>query len=222
MSRSGRIILQERDWQLFIFLGQHETATFAQLKERFWPESWSSDTARDRLHKLRQAGFITCLDYRSTPQSAISRYQITKLALKELPAEESSNLFTEEMLDREVEQAIKGVQTRLALEKLGYRVVGWISERQLAGQQQQGISRARSREESLSANSIADGVALIKNPGNGEVVKIEVEIMGQYGNRMIREKVAAFKGRPVFWAATSSQAGRVKQFLAPGMQLLEI
>ena len=53
-----RFVVQDRDREIFRFVGEHETATFTQVRQKFWAGSVTDKTAHDRLDKLRKEGYL--------------------------------------------------------------------------------------------------------------------------------------------------------------------
>ena len=119
--------------------------------------------------------------------------------MRELEPGTTERLYTGTLIPREVEGAIKGVDARLELERRGYRVQGWISERELQRAQHATIAAARREGRPATAAAISDGQAIIADGKTGEISPIDVEIDGQYYGKMLRQKVQGFGGRPVFW-----------------------
>ena len=219
---AARVIIQDRDRQIFRFVGEHETATFEQIKAKFWPSSANDETAKQRLDKLRRAGYIARHDYQPDVLHATSRYTITKKVLRETASENASRMYTGKLIEREITQAIKSVEARLELERRGYTVEGWISERQLQREQQAQIAQARKNgHHHPTAPAISDGQAVILNP-DGKVVCADVEIDGQYWGRMLTKKINGFAGRHVFWACTPERAERVQQAAGDNIKVVTV
>ena len=211
-----RFVIQDRDREIFRFLGEHETATFAQVRQKFWAASVTDKTAHDRLDKLRKEGYIVRHTYTTTTNGrTTTRYSITRKALRELEPATTERLYTGKLIDREVEQAIKGVEARLELERRGYQVTGWISERQLQRAQHVAIAHARRAGRPATAAAISDGQAIIADSKTGEIATIDVEIDGQYYGKMLCQKVQGFAGRPVFWACPPRRAALVRRAASP-------
>ena len=217
------VVLHERDREIFRFVGEHETATFDQIRQKFWPGSTSPKTARDRLTLVYMEGFIMRYPYIFSPTGrSIRRYSITRRAATLLEGVTTARLYVGKLIDREVEAALKGVAARLELERRGYDVVGWISERELGRAQHRAIEAARMNGRLAMADAVSDGQALIRDGETGAIRAIDVEIDGQYWGRMLDEKVAAFADRPVFWVCPASRVVRVTAAATPNITVINL
>ena len=218
-----RFVVQDRDREIFRFVGEHETATFTQVRQKFWAGSVTDKTAHDRLDKLRREGYVMRHDYTiSATGRTTTRYSLTRKAVRELEPATTAHLYTGTLIAREVEQAIKGVEARLELERRGYRVEGWISERELQRAQHAAIAQARREGKPATAEPISDGQAIIADPTTGEVTSVDVEIDGQYWGRMLREKMHGFTGRPLFWVCSPARAERVSRAASPNVKVITV
>ena len=218
-----RFVIQERDRDIFRFVGEHETATFGQVRRKFWAGSVTDKTAHDRLDKLRKEGYIVRHDYTASANGrTTSRYSLSRKALGECDPAIQDRLYTGKLIAREVEGAIKGVEARLELERRGYAVQGWISERQLQRAQHAAIAQARREGRPATAAPISDGQAIIADKTTGEISTIDVEIDGQYYGAMLRQKVAGFTGRSLFWACKPTRADVVQRAASPNIKVITI
>lgn len=217
-SKKQKLVITKRDRELFRFLGEHETATFDQIRQKFWPNSVTKQTAQDRLDKLRRDGLIQKFDYlpNDSSQKKLVRYQIKRAALQYLDAETASRLYTKPLQDHEVPQVIATVQARLELERQGYDVQGWISERELRREQHQDIANSQSYD------TIADGQVIVIDPSTGEVTRVDVEIDGQYYGKMLKKKLDCFSGREVIWATTPNRISYISKKVNQNIKVIAI
>jgi hypothetical protein len=215
--KKADVAITQRDRNLFNLLIQHETATEDQLFRKFWVNSVTKQTCRDRLNKLRAAGYLEVyFDYQPNPQRKPSRrYQVKGTVQQVIDSEHSSRLHRGLITEEEIIQAIDGVEARLVLEKQGHKVVEWINERELKSKQRRGIVIG---EIGKGESEISDGLAVIEDQATGKISYLEVELdSGNYYGKMLREKMAKFEGRNVAWIVTNSNPktlSRVNQVAA--------
>ena len=124
-----KLILTDRDIEIFRFLNEQMVMVCGQIYEIFWPNSEiRSGTARQRLTGLVDAGYIRILET-EIKHKQLTLFLLTQLGLKELQKRNLDHGFSviKDIGSIAVEHSLKLGDIRGVFRNLGQS--GWISER---------------------------------------------------------------------------------------------
>lgn len=152
-----KVVLTERDLEIFRFLNEQVVMVSGQIYKLFWPESETrSGTARQRLTKLVDADFIR-LQETVVKHKKLKVFLLTQIGLDELKKKKMDHGLSviEDIGSVPVEHCLKLTNIRAMFRSLGQHE--WISERLIRND--------------ASRNWYPDGIIKIK----GYKVAIELE-----------------------------------------------
>ncbi len=211
-------VATERDLEIMRLIGTDGVADLKTLHEKFWPQA-KERTCRERIAQLEKAGWLQSHFADIRDKKGIQVFTLTpKGARKHFNQVERKFMITKLPAFNEVHQQLMAQRARLALEEQlkerGLALAGWNNERKLRSQarlQQHPGTRAWG-----GLTGVADALAVVYNPSNGESFEQNIEIDGQYYGKMLRNKIAGIVscGKSTLWVTTPDRANRITEEIA--------
>lgn len=169
-----RVVITERDIEIFTYLNEQKFMMANQLYSAFWPESEvRSGTARQRLSKLIDAGYIKTFDTQMGKSEKVRLFLLTSKGIDILKTKGLDHGFGElgNVNQYTIEHTLKLATLRCLFRE--FKGVKWLSERWV-------------RKEDFKREFFPDAVLEI----NGQKVAIELENSfrerGRYEKRFAR------------------------------------
>lgn len=132
----GHMVITDRDIEIFQYLNEQKYLMANQIYETFWPKSdISSGTARQRLTKLVNVGYIKTLDIQKDKKEKLRLFLLTEKGIHVLKPKGLDHGFSE--ITKDINRYTMDHTLKLATIRSVFRSLGenkWRSERVLRKQ----------------------------------------------------------------------------------------